>query len=146
MRTVTLSLLVPLLMSGCGSSPAGPTPAAATAPHATAVSFLLSPDAEPGKGFRPPTTVGLKYLSLTPSAMIERAAFKMIDEMGDTLTEASTTAGAPISADGSLDATSLVQILNWPAERGYGKRIDIVLTVRSASGELSTINLSIPAK
>jgi hypothetical protein len=78
--------------------------------------------------------------------VVEKALFKMIDESGNTLAEASIAANGPLPADGYIDGTVVVQTLTWPTERGNGKRLDMTLTVRSASGELNTVNASIPAR
>ncbi len=147
MRNAALSLLVPLLASGCGSSPASPTtPSAAPAPRVLSFQLQTAPDAETGKGWRSPTAVTLGSTTFTPWASVEKAVFKMIDERGDTLAEASIAANGPVSPDGYMDAKTIVQTMTWPVERGYAKRLDLVLTVRSAAGELSTVTASIPAK
>jgi len=146
MRNVRLSLLVPLLAWGCGSSPASPTPVATPAPRAFSFGLQFTPDSVPGQGWYPPTAVTLRAASFVPSAVVEKAVFRMIDDRGETLAESTIVAGEPIPLDGYMDATAIVQTLRWPAERGFGKRLDMILTVRAMSGELSTVTTSIPAK
>ena len=145
MRYVTLSLLVPLLASGCGSSPVGPSPVAAPAPRALAVRILITPDSLAGQGFHSPTTIKLSVTS-TPASTIDRATFRMIDDRGEILTEGVVSVEGPVPTDAYLDATTVAQTLTWPAERGSGKRLDYALTLRSASGELTTFNSSILAR
>lgn len=146
MRYVTLSLLVPLLASGCGSSPVGPSPVAAPAPRALAVRILITPDALAGQGFHSPTAIKLSVTSITPASTIDRATFRMIDDRGEILTEGVVSVEGPVPTDAYLDATTVAQTLTWPAERGSGKRLDYALTLRSASGELTTFNSSILAR
>ncbi len=146
MRNVTLSLLVPLLASGCGSSPASPTPAAAPARQALSFGLQFTPDSVTGKGWVSPTAVALRSPTFTPPGVVEKAVFRMIDDLGNTLAESSIAAGGPLPPDGYMDATAIVQTLAWPAERGFAKRLDLILTVRAASGELSTVTASISAK
>jgi hypothetical protein len=145
-----LSLLVPLLASGCGSSPAGPNPAAAPvdAPARPALSFGLQlvPDSVTGIGWSPPTAVTLRSATFTPPAVLEKAVFRMVDEFGNTLAESSIAAGGPLPPNGYMDATAIAQTLTWPAERGFAKRLDLILTVRNALGESSTVTASIEAK
>lgn len=146
MRSVTLSLLAAVFASGCGSAPAAPTPAAAPAPRALSFALQFTPDSVTGKGWYPPTAVALRAASFMPQATVEKAVFRMIDDRGEALAEASIAVDGPIPPDGYMDATAIVQTLTWPADRGFGKRLDMILTVRSATGERSTVTASIPAK
>ena len=146
MRKVALSLLVPLLAWGCGSSPASPTAPAPERGPALSFGFQFTPDSVTGKGWYPPTAVTLRSVTFAPPAVVEKAVFRMIDDLGNTLAEASIAAGGPLLPDGYMDATAIVQTLTWPAERGFAKRLDLILTVRAMSGELSTVTASIEAK
>jgi hypothetical protein len=146
MRNVTLSLLAAVLAAGCGSSPVAPTPAAVSAPTAVSFGLQFTPDSVTGKGWYPPTAVTLRAASFVPQAKVEKAVFRMIDDRKETLAEASIAIDGPIPPDGYMDATAVVQTLTWPADRGFGKRLDMVLTLRTPSGELTTFTTSINAK
>jgi hypothetical protein len=111
-----------------------------------ALGIQVSPDAEAGKGWGAPTAVALWVTSGPPAAVIEKAVLKMIDENDETLSEASITLDETFPPEGQRATTNLVQTMTWPVERGYAKRLDITLTMRSASGELSTVTTSVKAK
>lgn len=149
MRKVALSLLVPLLAAACGSSPISPTPAAtAGSPAAPGVSLAirLAPDSDPTTGWRSPTSVSLQAFDRAASAIIESATFRMLDDQGQVLAQATAAMGDNLPADAYLSGNTVVQTLTWPLEKGYGKRIDGSLTLRNAAGEVRTVPLSIPAR
>ena len=146
MRRVATFFLVPLLSAGCGSAPLAPSPQAATAPRGVALSLQISPDAQAGQGWRPPTAVNLRVASPTSIAAIEKAIFRMVNDRGETLSEGTLSENDPIPLDAYLDATTVVQTLRWPPEQGAGKRLDISVTVRSVSGEVFAVNTSFASK
>ena len=146
MKPVTLLLLTPLLASACGSSPAAPTPAQTTVPRAISFGLQFVPDSVTGQGWFSPTTVTLRPAGMPAAATVEKAAFRMLDERGEALAEASVAINGPIPPDGYMDGQVVVQTLKWAPERGFAKRFELTLEVRTSSGELSTITTSFAAR
>lgn len=145
MRPVTLSLLVPVLAAACGSSPVSPTPPAAQAPVAVGLSLQILSLRDSSEGMGSPTTVtmGARAVGEVSAGTIEVVAFRMSDAAGATLAEASVATRLPIPAGSSQEAR-VSQTLVWDTEKGYGKRIEVTLTVRDSAGMLRTISYSNP--
>jgi len=108
--------------------------------------MTLVPDSSPGTGFAPPTSLTLRANYGAAPATIQSATFRMLDEGGRVLAEATLALGDPVPRDAYLSGDVVVQTLSWPKDQGYGKRIEGSVTVRSASGEVITLPLSIPAR
>ena len=144
-KTFTLALLVPLLGSACGSTPAGPSEPAAQAPVAVGLSLSILSMGDSSQGMGSPTTVtvGARAVGEISAGTIEAVAYRMSDAAGATLAEASLASRLPIPAGSSPEAR-VSQTLSWNTEKGYGKRIDVTLTVRDSSGMVRTISYWAP--
>jgi hypothetical protein len=90
--------------------------------------------------------VTLQAFDRAASAIIESATFRMLDDQGQVLTQATIAMGDNLPPDAYLSGNTVVQTLTWPLEKGYGKRIDGSLTLRSAAGDVRTVPISIPAR
>ena len=142
--------LVPLLASAC-SSPTAPASAAAASPvpsvRGVSLGLTIVPDSDSVNGFHSPMSVTLRaYEDGVGPAVIQSAVFKMLDDQGRVLAQAAIAAGDPLPKDGYLEGNVVVQTLSWLPENGRGRSIGGSLTTRSASGELRTLALSIPAR
>ncbi len=150
MKSVTFSFLVPLLAAACSSSPMGPSPTTASNPVSPVVgvslSVKLTPDSDPTTGWRSPTSVTMQAFGRSAPATVENATFRMLDDRGNVLTQASVVAGESVPKDAYLSGNAVVLTLAWPAEGGYGKRIDGSVTIRNGNGDLQTVPVSIPAR
>ena len=144
MKRFALSFLVPLLSAACGSSLAGPSPAAVQpAVNALALTLQLFSAGESSKGWGSPTTVTIRAGTGGAAAgTIESAKLKIVTAQGETLAEASLDSRFGTPPDGVLSANTMVQKLTWSVESGYGARLDVTLTVRFPSGELRTVSFS----
>lgn len=146
MKYTAALALVSLLAAGCGSSPATPSPTATPgSPRVLAITFTVSPSGS--GGFTSPTSLTLGLHSPGTLLRIETASYKMIDAQGQVLAEAFVeTASAGFDPSRYVSEDTIVQSLSWPADRGKGAKLDLVLTVRDASGILRTHPFSIPAR
>ncbi len=139
--------LVPLLTLGCGSSPAAPSSTVTPAPSPVilAMSFTASPSG--AGGFTTPTTLTLTLHARGTLLRIETASYKMLDAQGQVLAEAFLDAARPgVDPNRFVSDDTIAQTLSWPADRGKGVKLDLVLTVRDSSGGLKTQAFSIPAR
>lgn len=150
MKSVRFSFLVPLLAAACGSSPMSPSPTTESNRAAPVVgvslSVSLTPDSDPTTGWRSPTSVTTQVFDRRGPAIVESATFRMLDDRGNVLTQASIVTGESIPKDAYLSGNAVVLTLAWAVEGGYGKRIDGSVTIRSAIGDLQTVPFSIPAR
>lgn len=145
-RLIALGIL-PLLSAGCGSSPVAPTPGAtAPAPRMLAVSTQVVPSGV--GGFTAPTSLTLQLMSRGFALRFETADLRMLDSQGLTLAQAFITPASAGSADPDqyVSEGTIVRTFRWPAERGVGARIEVVLTYREDDGALKTFSFSVPAR
>jgi hypothetical protein len=149
MRNVGLSLLL-LLASGCGSSPTGPsTTGNENLPRPVAVALsLLSIGGTAQGGLGSPLSVTLSAGALGPESpgTLEAVTFKVTGADGTTLADARVTTSVPVPArvGGSGQTAKVSTTLTWPIEKGYGKRVDVTLTIRDANGAIQTLSFSSP--
>lgn len=145
MRSVTLSLLAPLLFAACGISPASPTPAAAPSPVAVGLSLQIAylGGANTGMGSPATVTVGARAVGEVSAGTLEGVSFRMSDAAGLTLAEARVDSHLVIPAGGSPEAT-VSQTLAWDIAKGYGRRVDVTVTVRDPSGTARTLSYWAP--
>ena len=145
MRSAASSLLVAVLAAACGSSPVSPTAPAAQAPLAVGLtlSILSIGDSSQGMGSPTTVTVGATAPGGMSAGTIEAVTFRMSDAAGVVLAEAGVTSNLPIPSGGAQQAR-VSQTLAWSIERGYGKRVDVTLTVRDSSGTVRTISYYAP--
>jgi hypothetical protein len=149
MKRLAIVLLVPLLAAACGSSPASPSAAIAQAPIAVGLSlsfFSAGGTAQGGLGSPLTVTVSAGAVGAVSPGTIEAAVFKVVDAMGEIIAEVSVSTSLPIPprVGGSSQTASVTQTLTWPIEKGYGKRIDVTLTIRDSSGATQTLSFWAP--
>lgn len=149
MKRLKAMFLVPLLAAGCGSSPAAPsaTPVPAGAPRVgLSMGLLVSPSG--AFGFTAPTSLTLQIQSGGTPVHVETVRYRMLDARGQVLVEAFIDTAAAGNSDPSryVSGGTIVQTFFWPAERGVGAKIDVILTYRDAAGVLSTHSFSVPAQ
>lgn len=144
MKRFAAVLVGPLLVAACGSSPASPSAAIAQAPMAVGLSLTFSSaggTAQGGLGSPLAVTVSAGAIGAVSPGTIEEAVFKVTDAMGETLAEIRVPTRLPIPprVGGSAPTASVTQTVTWPVEKGYGKRIDVTLTIRDPSGATQTL-------
>lgn len=148
LKQLKAMFLVPLLAAGCGSSPAAPsaTPTPAAAPQGLSMMLMVAPSGV--GGFTAPTSLTFEIQSRGTPVRIATASYRMLDGQGQLLAEAFfDSANAPNSdPNRSVSEGKIVQTLSWPAERGKGAKLDVVVTYPDAAGVLSTHSFSIPAQ
>ena len=150
MKQLKAMFLIPLLAAGCGSSPAAPsatTPVPAGAPRVgLSMGLLVSPSG--ASGFTAPTSLPLQTQSRGTPVHVETVSYRMLDARGQVLVEAFIDTATAGNSDPSryVSGGTIVQTLSWPAERGTGARIDVILTYRDTAGVLSTHSFSVPAQ
>ena len=88
-------------------------------------------------------TVGARAVGDVSAGMLEGVSFRMSDAAGLTLAEVSVPSHLPIPAGASQEAT-VSQTLAWDLEKGYGRRLDVALTIRDPSGMVRTITYWAP--
>lgn len=143
-RLVLLTLVSAL--SGCGSHPVSPSVNPPDSPSA-ALSFSLSLSSmgygAPGLGS--PTTVALSVFTtngVSPGA-VEGAAFKMFGAGGEVVAEAMLITSPPIRVGASPGEPATVgQTLTWSVEKGYGRRLEVLVTIRDGQGNTSVVPFS----
>lgn len=145
MRPVIASLLVPLLFAGCGHAPASPTPAAAPSLVAVGLSLQIVSrgGSYPDMGSPATVTVGARAVGEVSAGTLEEVSFRMSDAASVTLAEVRVDRRLAIPAGASPEAT-VSQTLVWDIEKGYGRRVDVTLTVRDPSGLVRTLTYWAP--
>ena len=148
MKQLKAMFLIPLLAAGCSSSPTAPSVTVPAGAPRVGLSMRLLVSPSGPSGFTAPTSLTLQIQSGGTPVHVETVSYRMLDARGQVLVEAFIDAATAGNSDPSryVSGDTVVQTFSWPAERGTGVKIDVILTYRDAAGVLSTYPFSVPAQ